>query len=321
MQIPTIRRDEFPRVFSWPDQLNARQSAGVGLPRPAHPRSIPLIDSDAPNYKPSAFTLIELLVVIAIIAILAAIVLPVLQAAKEKAQATFCLNNMKQLGMALNMYLNDNHDYLPWPNWDGGSPAAVPGWLYGPGGCNSPTNLVNGSAAINAGNWNLGRGADIAAGLYWQYLPNADVFYCPVDKQSVGDAQWNGRNQKLSSYVMNGAACFFPPLGNFTTYNYRTCKLFQIWSPLCYIQWEANPANTFTYNDGANYPNLTEGVGPMHDHGQGCNVLAIAGNASMMQIREFKGLEMPSSLATGPKTLFHWNPMTTAGTGVGETLP
>ena len=51
-----------------------------------------------------AFTLIELLVVIAIIAILAALLLPALKSAKEKAMRTACCNDLKQLGLALNMY-------------------------------------------------------------------------------------------------------------------------------------------------------------------------------------------------------------------------
>jgi len=70
-------------------------------------RPTPLIRSSG------AFTLVELIVVMAIIAILAALLLPALAHAKDKVRATQCSENLRQWGLAVRMYADDNDDFLP----------------------------------------------------------------------------------------------------------------------------------------------------------------------------------------------------------------
>lgn len=60
-----------------------------------------------------AFTLVEMLVVMTIIAILAALLVPALGRAKESARATVCLSNLHQVGIALQLYVQENHNRLP----------------------------------------------------------------------------------------------------------------------------------------------------------------------------------------------------------------
>ena len=97
---------------------NSKQNTGMELMRPTfqHPAA-PRQSRSAGEY----FTLIELLVVIAIIAILAAMLLPALNNARNKAKGASCANNLKQLGLSLQLYLADSKEFFfPAANWSTG---------------------------------------------------------------------------------------------------------------------------------------------------------------------------------------------------------
>lgn len=115
------------------------------------------------------FTLIELLVVIAIIAILAALLLPALASAKERARATGCLNNLRQIGVAIVLYAGDEDDKLVPAEYNVRNGAAKEeGW---------PTLLRN-----------AGYLPAPTSSEYRQIASGASVFRCPSGRPEVYEA-------------------------------------------------------------------------------------------------------------------------------------
>lgn len=126
------------------------------------------------------FTLIELLVVIAIIAILAAMLLPALSAAKQKAQRTSCMNNLKQLSIASVVYAGDNDDRIPANTLD----APHRPWVAG--------NSMGLPDATNA--------ALILQGNLYADVNSLKVYHCPSDTFVVQGANV----PRLRDYSLNG---------------------------------------------------------------------------------------------------------------------
>jgi prepilin-type N-terminal cleavage/methylation domain-containing protein len=135
-----------------------------------------------------AFTLIELLVVIAIIAILAGMLMPALGKAQRKAKDVACLNNLRQLGIAIQTYAGDNRDTLP---------AAEPFPSLAPAGTNGLPRIAD----VLGPQLGYGTGTN---------QPGNSVFKCPLDVRYFDD----GSSKRSGYFLFEGTSYEWNPYFN-----------------------------------------------------------------------------------------------------------
>ncbi len=177
-------------------------SAALRVSRPSAERGeTPLLRVGATT--PRGFTLIELLVVIAIIAVLIALLLPAVQAAREAARRAQCVNNLKQIGLALHNY-HSSYDTFPMGSSKNMQSLGVYNAQHGVSVHAQILGFLGEMPLYNAINFNWGMNANTTAGPIQStvYLTRVKEFLCPSDA-NAGVTNLNSYNDSIGTTTID----------------------------------------------------------------------------------------------------------------------
>jgi len=213
------------------------------------------------------FTLIELLVVIAIIALLMGILLPALGRARDQARTIGCRSNLKQYGIGLRMYLDDNQ-----------------------------YNFPDAHTWLRSESHNYVRKGEEPDGVFWQYLEDLDVHMCPKFAMLAKGTNWEDTavSYVMNSYVGRGGEIWSSWLGADVTGVAKETEVYNASRVAVFMEentWTIEGYSDYPFNDThftvGNWSRQIDNYATFHnapgdlDKG-GCNLVFVDGHAEFL---------------------------------------